>query len=226
MPGDRPVIRVLVAAEVRLYRDGLAAALAHAPRLDVVATAATARECLARVAAEQPQVVLLETAMPEGLAAVRELAAAGSVRVVALSVPERVDDVLACAEAGVAGFVTREAGLDELVETIEAAVRDELVTSPRMAAALLRRVRELATGLDPGAGPQLTLREREILDLIDAGLSNKQIALELSIQLSTVKNHVHNILEKLQVERRAEAAAVVHGRTRSRPDGPASAPSG
>jgi DNA-binding NarL/FixJ family response regulator len=198
--------RLVVAAAVRLYRDGLASSLAARDGFCVVATAASSAECVERAAAHAPSVVLLETAMPGGLEAARALA--GTTPVLALAVPEEVDDVLACAEAGVAGYVTRDAGLDQLVAAIHAAARGELLTSPRMTGALLRRVADLAAARPSATDARLTIREREILDLIHAGLSNKQIAQRLSIQLSTVKNHVHNILEKLGVERRADAAAL------------------
>jgi two-component system, NarL family, nitrate/nitrite response regulator NarL len=132
--------------------------------------------------------------------------------VLALTVPNRETEILAFAEAGIAGFVTLEASVAELVEAIESVARGEALCSPSVAAALLRRLASLAhsrTSADP-TGP-LTAREREILALIDEGLSNKQIAQRLRIELPTVKNHVHHILVKLGADRRAEAAALVRG---------------
>lgn len=214
---------IVIAAEVRLYRDGLATALAARPGFDVVATAANAAECLDRSAALSPTLVLLETAMPGALAAARTLAA--TTRVLALALPEELDEVVACAEAGMAGYVTRDASLDQLVAAIDAAARGELLTSPRMAAQLLQRVADLAGALRGSSdAPRLTGRELEIVDLIDAGFSNKQIAGRLSIQISTVKNHVHNILEKLGVERRTDAASAVHARAGSRSSGVSAPP--
>jgi DNA-binding NarL/FixJ family response regulator len=101
-----------------------------------------------------------------------------------------------------------------LIATLASVVRDEMACSPRIAAALLRRVASLAVERSPWpSGARLTARELEVLGLIDEGLSNKQIAGRLCIELATVKNHVHNILEKLQVGRRSEAALQVrmHG---------------
>ncbi len=131
----------------------------------------------------------------------------------ALAVSEVESDVLAWAEAGVVGYVPREASLEDLVSTIEAVVRGELRCSPRIAATLFRRVTKLsANRRHTPQGIHLTPRELEILDLIDHGLSNKQIAGKLGIEVATVKNHVHNILEKLQVNRRGEAAARMRSR--------------
>jgi DNA-binding NarL/FixJ family response regulator len=131
-------------------------------------------------------------------------------RIVALGISGEEADVLPLAEAGIAGWLTREASVEDLCETVASAAAGEAVCSPRIAASLLRRVAALAADrrLGPTATP-LTRRQREILALIDEGLSNKEIARRLSIELATVKNHVHNILEKLQVRRRAEAAALV-----------------
>jgi two-component system nitrate/nitrite response regulator NarL len=156
--------------------------------------------------------------MPDSVLAVRSLAAAApAVKVVAVAVPDSERDVIACVEAGVAGYVTREASVEELVQATLDATRGELHLPPRMAARLVRHVAELATDR-PGPEARLTSRELEIVDLIDDGLSNKQIAQRLCIEVPTVKNHVHNILEKLQVDRRSEAAARVRARRlRQRP---------
>ena len=130
-------------------------------------------------------------------------------RVVAFAVPETEDDIIACAEAGVAACVTREASIDELVATIERVGSGESLCSPQVAAVLLRRVATLAAARSDEPAATLTSREREILDLIAEGLSNKQIGQVLCIQVPTVKNHVHNLLEKLEVHSRHEAAALL-----------------
>jgi two-component system, NarL family, nitrate/nitrite response regulator NarL len=122
-------------------------------------------------------------------------------------VPETEDDVIPCVEAGAAACLARETPFTELVATIEHVVSGESVASPRVTAMLLQRLATLSTERANGHEEQLTLREREIVALIDEGLSNKEIAERLYIELPTVKNHVHNILEKLHVRRRYEAAA-------------------
>jgi two-component system, NarL family, nitrate/nitrite response regulator NarL len=112
------------------------------------------------------------------------------------------------AEEGTAGYVPRDAGLADLEACVHSVARGEALYTPRMAAALLRRIAALAAERRPQPPrAKLTLREREIAALMREGLSNKEIASVLSIEASTVKNHVHNILAKLDVHRRAEAAA-------------------
>jgi DNA-binding NarL/FixJ family response regulator len=151
-------------------------------------------------------------AMPDSLAAVRELAAMPAhAKIVAFAVAEVDEVVLACAEAGVASYVPRDASIEDLVASVHRAARGEMLCSPRIAATLFRRVAALAAEVQPAAAAAvlLTRREREIVELIDGGLSNKEIAQRLSIEVATVKNHVHNLLEKLHVHRRGQAAARV-----------------
>jgi DNA-binding NarL/FixJ family response regulator len=131
------------------------------------------------------------------------------VKVVALAVSERDPEVAALAEAGISGYVRREASVDELVATLRAALRGEVLCSPRVAASLVRRVATLAANAAPEPVlNRLTMRERQIINLIREGLSNKQIARRLSIEVTTVKNHVHNILHKVNLSTRAEVAAL------------------
>ena len=215
--GQGTVIRVAIVADIRLYREGLARVLERQPNISVVATAATGDGSLAPLLQLGPDVILIDKAMPDSLAAMRRVAvAAPGAKVVSLSVREGEGegeddrDVLASAEAGAIAYVPREASLEDLVAVIECAVRGEAVCSPRVAGALLRRIAALATdGRSDRVPARLTKREREIMGLIDEGLSNKEIAKRLRIEVATVKNHVHNILEKLQVHRRGEAAARV-----------------
>jgi DNA-binding NarL/FixJ family response regulator len=208
-----PMLRVVLVAAVRLYCDGLAAVLATQEGIEVVGRAKDWRTAVPLVAELSPDVVLVDLPSTEDRAAVRQLADASpaTTRVVAISVGDFDSDVVSWAEAGVAGFVTREDSLDDLVEVVRAVTRDELPCSPRVAAALLRRVAMLAADRSP-VPVRLTSRELEIVTLIERGLSNKEISRDLSIQLATVKNHVHNILEKLQVTRRSDAVARVRGR--------------
>lgn len=204
-------VDVFVLAGLRLYREGVAGALANDGRFRVVGTAADGPAALALLAEVAPDVVLVETGAADGPALVRTVCEhAPDARIVALGISGEEADVLPLAEAGIAGWLTREASVEDLCETVASAAAGEAVCSPRIAASLLRRVAALAADrrLGPTATP-LTRRQREILALIDEGLSNKEIARRLSIELATVKNHVHNILEKLQVTRRAEAAALV-----------------
>ncbi len=179
------------------------------PNIHVAATASGADEAVRALRGQAPDVVLLDMAIPHNEWLVRALVAAvPGTRVVALAVPEIEREVLACAEAGVAGYVTRDASVEDVVAAVESAARGEVLCSPRMAATLFNRIATLALERSPASiESRLTARELEILDLIDQGLSNKEIARRLTIELSTVKNHVHNILDKLNVTRRGEAVA-------------------
>jgi two-component system, NarL family, nitrate/nitrite response regulator NarL len=204
------MIRILIVAEIRLYREGLAGMLRAeaADEIDVVATANGADDAVRALRELAPDIVLLDMA-PDNAWLVRALTAAvPGTRVVALAVPENEAEVLACAEAGVAGFVTRDASVEDVVAAVEGAARGEVLASPRMVATLFERIATLALERSPQSiESRLTARELEILDLVDQGLSNKEIARRLTIELSTVKNHVHNIFEKLNVSRRSEASA-------------------
>jgi two-component system nitrate/nitrite response regulator NarL len=205
------MITAVVVAEVRFYRDGLAQLLAHQQGFTVTATASGPEEALVAVRDHGPDVVLLALGDATGPSLVQEIVEErpGS-RVVALGVAEEEDDVLALAEAGVAGYVTTDGSADDVLAVVESVARGETLCSPRIAAALLRRVASLTQERRARPpDPPLTAREREVLALIEQGLSNKEIARGLCIEVATVKNHVHNILEKLQVKRRGEAAALL-----------------
>ena len=213
-------MRVAIIAEIRLYREGLALELDRRG-FDVVGTAADARALEDWIPAQRPDVALVDIATTTSEASLVDLVgSAAGTRVVALGVPETAPDVVACAEAGVVGYVPREASLDDVVETLHRVARGEILCTPTIAGSLFHRVGALARerGPDP-ALDRLTAREREIVNLIDEGLSNKQIALRLRIELSTVKNHVHNVFEKLKVQRRADAAACARRPRERRPVG-------
>ena len=216
-PDDTPVtgsatqIRVLVAIGVRLYREGLSEMLGRYEGFKVVALAADHSSALEQSYELQPDIVFLDISMPDGLRLVHELhAVAPDAAVVATAVAETDDEIVACAEAGVAGFVTRDQSLAEAVRVLESAACGESPCSPRTAAALLRHVAVLsAQRKSPGPPDGLTPRESEIAGLIARGRSNKEIARELRIEISTVKNHVHHMLEKLGVRSRAAAATMM-----------------
>ena len=201
--------RVLIAADIKLYREGLTEILGRFEEIAVVGNASDRAESLDRVRELGPEVVLLDMGMPQSLATVRSIVESHSaVHVVALAVPER--DVIACAEAGISGYVPREGSVPDLVAAIMGAVRGELSCSPRIAGGLFRRISALAAERSsPGEPWRLTPRQREVAQLVERGLSNKEIARTLCIEVSTVKNHVHSILEMLHVHRRAEAAALL-----------------
>ncbi len=205
--------RVLIVADIRLFRDGLAEILGKQARLDVVGTADSGAAAIGRAAELSPDLILVDQAMPDSLATIRSvLTLLPSAKVISLGVAETEGDVIACAEAGVSGYVPREASVEDLLAVVDSVRRGELLCSPRAAASLLRRLAlRAAGGGEPGPEGHLTSREGQIVRLIEQGLSNKEIASRLGIEVATVKNHVHNVLEKLRVHRRAEAAARVRG---------------
>jgi DNA-binding NarL/FixJ family response regulator len=214
-------IRVVIVSDVRLYREGLAHILAAEPRLAVVGSASDVQTALRVTAENVPDVALVDMVMAQMDAAVRGLTAtAPSVKIVVLGVREIEQDLLVCAEAGVAGYVPRAASVHDLVIALEGVGRGELLCSARTAAALWKRVATLAATASgsesSGGGGGLTPRERETAALLEAGLSNKEIAARLGIEVATVKNHVHNLLEKLDVHRRGQAVARLHERLKPR----------
>ncbi|HVI67754.1 MAG TPA: response regulator transcription factor, partial [Bradyrhizobium sp.] len=145
--------------------------------------------------------VLLDVGTPGGLAALLALRQAlPDLKIVAIAVSDIEQVVVACAEAGVSGFVSRDGSIQDLLTAIHCAMRNELVCSPRIAGMLFRRV--AAIGSERSHAPDnsaLTRREHEIVSLMTQGLSNKEIARQLRIQNATVKNHIHSILAKLHV---------------------------
>jgi len=206
------LIRVLIVADVRFYRDGLADIIARHPRCSVLGTASSRAEAVDRARETSPDVVLLDTAMPEGLIAASEIVASSpNAKVVAIALDETAHAVLEWAEVGASGYVPRDASLSDLVAAIERTARGELQCSAQVAAGMIRRVWALAKvagDRGPAAGSvRLTPREREIMRLIDQGMSNKDIARHLGIGVATAKSHVHHILEKLHVRGRSQAAA-------------------
>jgi two-component system, NarL family, nitrate/nitrite response regulator NarL len=203
--------RLLILGETGLYREALAGSLGRDDRFEVVAVAADVEEALRVLDHVEADVLLVETRTTGGADALRTLAmAAPHVKLVALGVPELEPDVIAIAEAGASAYVTPDGSMEDLASVVQRVERGEVLCSPGMTAGLFRRVGALARerGLNPTE--KLTARELDVLRLIEEGRSNKEIAAELSIELPTVKNHVHRILEKLHVHSRSEAAARAH----------------
>jgi two-component system nitrate/nitrite response regulator NarL len=205
-------IRVFLIAEVRLYREGLEQILGREEPFDVVGASPSLAAAIPLLRRMAPDVVLLDLAADGPTAARLLRQELPEARLVALAIREVEAEVLAWAEAGMAGYVSREASLAEVSATIRRAVAGELVCPPRITANLVRHLSQVA-GQRPAqpAPARLTARETDVVRLIGRGLSNKEIARELSIALPTVKNHVHSVLEKLQVRRRTEAVSLLHG---------------
>jgi two-component system, NarL family, nitrate/nitrite response regulator NarL len=203
-------VRVLLIGDVCVHRELLADALASDDCIEVVGSSASDIANLA-ISMTEPTVILVDVSTHRRPAWMLTLAAAtNGAKIVVFGAPEHESALVDLIEHGVAGYVTAEQPLSDVVEAVEAAAKGELRCSPRISATLAEHVAALRVGA-PGRTREegLTRREREIAGLIAEGLSNKQIADHLSIERATVKNHVHNILAELGVGRREEVAAVV-----------------
>jgi two-component system, NarL family, nitrate/nitrite response regulator NarL len=201
-------MRILIISTSRLFRDGLARLLEDDDGVEVLESATPGTLLPLRLGAHAADVAVVDLGSDDGIPeAPRLLAMAPELKVIGVNAGESEGEVLAWAEAGVVGCVPRDGTVADLRAALDTVARGEVVCPPRIAAVLMRRVAHLANYRDdPARAAQLTARQREILNLIERGFSNKQIARELCIELATVKNHVHAILGRLQVERRDDAA--------------------
>jgi two-component system nitrate/nitrite response regulator NarL len=202
-------MRLVITSSVRLVREGLAASLRGRDGVDVVNAVDLDSQGIARIVAAHPDVVLVDLGQVDAVGAARLLkAACPSAKLVAFALAEIDTDVFACAAAGFAGYVPRESSAEELHRALVDAMDGRMQCAPHIAAAMFRRLADLLRAVDPRAAlPSLTSRENEILALAEEGCSNKEIARRLTISSATVKNHMHNILQKLKVTRRGQAVA-------------------
>jgi two-component system, NarL family, nitrate/nitrite response regulator NarL len=199
-------IDVLLVGDIRIYREMLTKALEQQAGIRILDSVAHLEDALTSAELLLPDVILLDMTMVNSIATARAiLRSAPTAKLLALHVPETDDRAIACIEAHADGYLARSASLDELITGLETVARGEVSCSPQIAAAILKRINAAS---DAGLSRRLTPREREALVLIEKGLSNKQIAQRMSIEIGTVKKHVHAILDKLGVARRTEAAAM------------------
>ena len=211
---DASMIRALIAGRCRVHLEALAAAVSQSSAVEVLGTASHRLDILASARDDSPDIVLIDATMTDAANIVRDVRQhAKGVKVVVITMGETEAEITQLAEAGVAGYVLPDGSLDDLLIAMQSAARGELYCPPRVAFSLLRRVGALAATLSQELAAEthspfdaLTRREREILGLVDQGMSNKEIARQLGIELATAKNHVHNILEKLHVHRRINAS--------------------
>jgi DNA-binding NarL/FixJ family response regulator len=217
-PRNGPALGILVVSEVRILQQGIVEALKYDPHLSLVGTA-TIADAAARARELKADAILFDATRRSRVALARQIASSlPGMKIVAFGVTENAEEILALAAAGIAGYVREDAAVEEVAAVIGSIMRDELVCSPRAAASLYHWVAVRATGeAGPAPDQALSRRELEIAGLIERGLSNKEIARRLGIEATTVKNHVHNILDKLQVHRRGEAAARIRRGLRARP---------
>ncbi|WP_197518683.1 response regulator transcription factor [Mycobacterium sp. ACS1612] len=206
--------------EIRLYRDGVADSLRRLDEVELVETAATGPAAVMTVRRTNCDVVLLDMALRDSTQVVAALLTARpALKVMALGVPEDSTEVVECAEAGICGYVSREATLAEVGEALHSALRGEAAVTPKLAARLLRHIAFQARSRRGGEVPQqLTPRERQVMQLLENGMTNRQIARALDLEVSTVKNHVHNLLAKCGVAARGDVVAAC-GRAQLAADG-------
>ncbi len=204
-------IRVLVADDHVLFRRGLEMVLGAEDDIDIVGEAGDGAEAYARAVDLLPDVVLMDVRMPRrsGIEACSDIkSAVPSARIVMLTISDEETDLFEAVRAGANGYLLKDVPGEEIAEGIRAVMGGQSLISPSMAGALLAEFAELSrrsTGAVRVPVPRLTERELEVLRLVARGLANKDIAAQLFISENTVKNHVRNILEKLQLHSRMEA---------------------
>jgi two-component system, NarL family, nitrate/nitrite response regulator NarL len=209
-------IRVAVIDEYPLFREGMVSALEEHADIEVVARGETIQDAI-RIAREyEPHVVALDvTLLDNALASISDILLqypAASILAVAMTASE--EQVSSALQRGVRGYLMKKASTYELVQTVRALKRGEYYVSPSVAARLLMRADAGATKADSSLSrvAELTLREEEILSILVQGCSNKEIGNKLALSEKTIKHHVTNILQKLQVRNRVEAALLAAGR--------------
>jgi DNA-binding NarL/FixJ family response regulator len=213
--GSAP-IKLLIADDHPVVRDGLSAMFARDPEFEVVAEAADGAEAVRLAQAYEPDVILMDLRMPgmDGLTAIIELARRGvAARVLVLTTYDTDSHVLPAIDAGATGYLLKDAPRDELLRAVRAAAHGQAVLSPSVATRLMSRFRA------PGPGP-LSPRELEVLELVASGTTNREAAARLFLSEATVKTHLMNIYAKLGVSDRAAAVAVAFNRGLLTPETP------
>jgi two-component system nitrate/nitrite response regulator NarL len=202
-------IRIVVADDHPLFREGVIMSLRTAKDIEIVGQAADADGAVRIVREHVPEVALLDVTMPGGgLEAARKIATAcPATRIVMLTVSEDEDDLLTAMKAGASGYVLKGVASHELLSIVRAVAGGEVYVAPSLAFALLREMSKPRPA-DPLA--ELSQRERQVLELVATGLSNQAIGQRLGLAEKTVKHYMTNILTKLQVRSRVEAALLAH----------------
>jgi len=213
---DIEPIRTLIVDDHALFRRGLEIVLVTEPDIEVVGEASDGAEAVEKAGESLPDVVLMDVRMPrssgiEACRAIKEVAP--SARIVILTMSDEEDDLFEAIKAGASGYLLKDIPLDEVADTVRAVYGGQSLINPSMAGKLLTEFATLARREDTEPpqqlpAPKLTDREMQVLRLVARGMNNRDIAKELFISDNTVKNHVRNILEKLQIHSRMEAVMV------------------
>jgi two-component system NarL family response regulator len=212
---DEP-IRTLIVDDHALFRRGLEIVLVTEPDIEVVGEAGDGAEAVQRAGESLPDVVLMDIKMPRssGIEACRSIKdVAPSARIIILTMSDEEEDLFDAIKAGASGYLLKDIPLDQVAEAVRSVHGGQSLISPSMAGKLLTEFASLAKGETDESprevpAPKLTDREMQVLKLVARGMNNRDIAKELFISDNTVKNHVRNILEKLQIHSRMEAVMV------------------
>ena len=202
-------IRILIADDHPLFREGVAHSLGVQSDLSIIGQVGTGEEALQLAQELLPDVLLLDLAMPgwDGITTAGKIAiACPAVKIIVLTVSEDEDDLLAAFKAGARGYVVKGVSAGELVRVVRAVAAGEVYVSPTLAAGILV---ELSRGDASNPLEQLTDRERQVLKLVGEGLRNREIGERLELTEKTIKHYITNILSKLQVRSRVEAALLL-----------------
>lgn len=200
-------LRVAIVCATSVYRDAVVEALEKRGGLEVVSSGEHVDEVTNLNGDRIPQVVLFDATERDATRVARSLKAAlPKAHIVAISVGCD-DEVVALAEVGVSGYLPRHSSIDELVATLACVGRSDELSMPHIAAVLSRRLNKLSRAVDQSGDGRLTPREAQIIGLLEQGKSNKEIARHLDVALQTVKNHIHNVLVKLELRSRNEIGA-------------------
>ena len=203
--------KILLVDDQLLFRKGLRALLETEEDMEVVTEASNGQEALGKVKAYHPDVVLMDIHMPvcDGIEGTRLIKAEHpEVKVVILTVSDEDDDLFEAIKAGAEGYLLKNLRPEELTQMLRSVMANESPISPSIASKLLGEFRrQPRQDRGQASGPELTAREREVLQLVAEGLSNAEIGLRLCVVEGTVKNHLHNLLEKLHLQNRVQAAA-------------------
>ena len=208
--------RVLIVDDHPVFRDGLAGLLATLPEVEIVGSAGTAEEALTALRENAPDIVLMDINLPgaSGVEATRQAAqVAPATAVLVVTMVDDDDSVFAALAAGARGYILKGASAGEITAALRTVAAGGAVFGPGIASRLLARTPTRPSGQAPSSQDDLTAREREVLDLLADGASNRQIARSLGVSLKTVQNHVSHILDKLQAADRTQAALRARGIT-------------
>lgn len=204
------MITVMVVDDHPVFRRGLVLVLGEYPEIKVVGEAVDGIEAVAKAAELQPSVVIMDVQMPRssGVEATAVLQkAAPDTKVLILTVSERNGDLFDAMRVGARGYLLKYVDIDELVAAIKVVALGDVIVSQAMAGRLIDYLRPANEQDNAGETKTLSIRELEVLQLVSAGASNGEIANQLSISEATVKAHLRNIMDKLQVKNRAQAVA-------------------